>query len=461
MPQNSPHVLVLAYSGRALAEAAKAAGLQTTVLDQFGDADTLLVADRYAQVDFASDFNSPTGNPFRQLEDLTSNTVRSSGGKIDHGREVCPNTDSNPLTAVLLGGGSENRPELIKQLNLLAANNSLAGVPGETASSQLRTVKFWQRASAIAGCHFPPTKQPSESTFTTSVSRADDAWLLKQADSAGGLGVRPISTLDQATAALGPGSYLQKRIPGKSIGATIVVGEQSTRVLGCTGSIDSHNWQPAKDNQGALSRSDPATGPSQFVYRGSLGPIDLPESHHETLIRIGDYCRQNNDWRGWLQIDFIEDCQGRLWMLEINPRWTAGMEVLRLSGLCNPVVEHLRAIDARGQETLSPNRVPGKLVAKAVYYAEHPVASDTINLAAREAEQELAPANKSAERIFRDVPSLGSATVLAGHPALTIVVCLPLPENTPPETQRKMLLDALQHARQTLQRRLARDGSPT
>jgi predicted ATP-grasp superfamily ATP-dependent carboligase len=41
-------------------------------------------------------------------------------------------------------------------------------------------------------------------------------------------------------------------------------------------------------------------------------------------------------------MDFIEDHFGQLWLLEINPRWAAGMEILMLAGV-NPVEFHLSA----------------------------------------------------------------------------------------------------------------------
>jgi predicted ATP-grasp superfamily ATP-dependent carboligase len=52
------------------------------------------------------------------------------------------------------------------------------------------------------------------------------------------------------------------------------------------------------------------------------------------LQQLGEYVQQEVAMKGWLQADFIEDVNGQLWLLEFNPRWTAGMEVLWLSG-CN------------------------------------------------------------------------------------------------------------------------------
>lgn len=450
MPQNSPHVLVLAYSGRALAEAAKAAGLQTTVLDQFGDADTLLAADRYVPVDFTADFTTP----FQAINELASNTVRLPVDKIGLKSRYHTNSGTEPLSAVILGGGCENRPTLVKQLHLLARKGSLAGIPSQAAIRKLRKVEFWQGASADAGCHFPPTKPASKASFDASTSLARQDWLQKQADSAGGLGVRRLRQANPTAESFAPGSYLQKQIEGRSLGISIVVGDQATRVLGCTESISSRDWQPAKEHKAAPSSPGSTVCAAEFVYRGSWGPIRLPDPHLNTLARIGDYCRTNTDWRGWLQIDFIEDRWGRLWLLEMNPRWTAGMEVLRLSGVCNPVEAHLHALENAPQESPTLALAPDKLVMKAVYYAEQDITSDLLNVAANESEQELAASSTSTERIFRDIPSLSSASVLAGHPALTLVVTQPMHANVPQDASRQKLFDALRHARKTLESKL-------
>jgi hypothetical protein len=97
-------------------------------------------------------------------------------------------------------------------------------------------------------------------------------------------------------------------------------------------------------------------------------------------------------YRGWLQADFIEDAEGRLWLLEINPRWSAGMEVLhvcRRSNANSPLAQHLEAVgfssapfltdvatdeaidedtDGRSSAVASTDYRP-RLLAKAILYA--------------------------------------------------------------------------------------------
>jgi len=90
-------------------------------------------------------------------------------------------------------------------------------------------------------------------------------------------------------------------------------------------------------------RAEDWLGPTEFIYRGSWGPIALTQVQQSQVVEAARWLALETGVTGWLQIDFIEDPEGMLWFLELNPRWSAGMEVLHRSGLANPAAEHANA----------------------------------------------------------------------------------------------------------------------
>ncbi len=108
-------------------------------------------------------------------------------------------------------------------------------------------------------------------------------------------------------------------------------------------------------------------------YVGSMGPIDVD---HEQLILIIERC----DLPGLYGIDMIEDAHGDLFPVEINPRFTASVEIHNRSAGC----------------------MHGKLI---VFAREDLVAPDLYDLYDRD---EVA-----------DVPEVGE-TIRAGQPVCTV-----------------------------------------
>ncbi len=127
--------------------------------------------------------------------------------------------------------------------------------------------------------------------------------------------------------ATGGSYYWQRAIAGRSLGVYCNLGSNGqVDLLGATESLSAQQWP----------------GPSEFIYRGSLGPVRLTDTQRQQVLRLCHVIHATSGCRGWLQIDFIDDAAGELWLLELNPRWAAGMEILFLAGI-NPVVHHCRA----------------------------------------------------------------------------------------------------------------------
>ena len=197
--------------------------------------------------------------------------------------------------------------------------------------------------------------------------------------------------------------YYQKEITGRSLGAYCILTPKDICLLGVTESFTTQHWP----------------GPSEFIYRGSWGPIALTTHQQNQITALCRNIQSATGLLGWLQLDFIEDSSGQLWLLELNPRWTAGMEILFLAGI-NPVEFHLAAWKIPPIKPIAsgPRRVDRFAVStiqfgKAIVYADSDLQLTPKNLARLHA---LPREN------FADLPpsEMAGQTVGNGQPLLTV-----------------------------------------
>jgi uncharacterized protein len=316
-------VIAIGHSVRALTAAIREiSGLRCLAVDYYGDADTReLATDGWLPL--AMDAHSRLVPELRSA--IADFTTRA---KLD-GLEV----------VVLLAGGMENHLGAMDQL--ASCGRLLA--PSSLVMRDLRSLHFWRDWAEVSGLEFPETCQSD----AKAIEFRSDQWLWKPASSAGG--VRIMRGCDIGQKNIGD-AYWQRFIDGRSIGVTCILSEHCSTLVGATESLSNQHW-PA---------------PSEFIYRGSVGPIELTERARSSIIRLCECIRQRFGLLGWIQFDFVQDCHESLWLIEFNPRWTAGMEVLVDVGI-NPVAAHLSAwgypiaIMSSDQNT--------KLTAKAIVYA--------------------------------------------------------------------------------------------
>lgn len=147
-----------------------------------------------------------------------------------------------------------------------------------------------------AGVNFPETLMDGA---------VKSGWLVKRLDSSGGLGVQYADT----PAVIPEHSYLQQPVRGRVFGACYVsTGDRCVLV--------------------AVSRLlKKRMGDRPFVFAGALGPITLAPPIVESLQRIGDAFIKASAITGPFNVDVIID-RDSVWLLEINPRWSASMEIV-------------------------------------------------------------------------------------------------------------------------------------
>ena len=330
-PACGARVLIVGGSTRAAAWSAVRAGLQPICADLFADLDTRQVAEIVPVRDF----------PYSLPEDVAR--VQADGW--------------------FYTGGLENHPDIIERmLRPDAPYGSLWGTP--PAALRLVRDPFWLaetlRAAGLPALEVLPESSPPP---------ADGTWLQKPLASAGG---RAIRVWDQAAALrdFEEPHYFQRRVAGDSCSAVFRARDGQGNCLGATQQLN---------NLEASRASVP------FAYCGSIGPIDQPGSSvsltsesRNTVTRIAKTLAGASGLYGLFGIDFVLDGD-RVWVTELNPRYTASMEVLELAR--RPSLLAVPAESGFKRPLDSPTQAdtwakgPVEFVAKAILYARHSFAA--------------------------------------------------------------------------------------
>ena len=277
-PREGGAVLIAAQSGRALAQAARRAGLRPFVLDLFGDEDTLALAAHHRTLPgrFGAGDRDRAG-VLAGLEDLSAR----AGGAL----------------GVVLGSGFEGAPDLIAEI---AARHRLLGAGPETVAVLNDPFRFAALCERLAIPHpavsAGPVAEPG-------------AWLLKRAGGCGGSHIRA-----SAAGAAPPGHYLQARRPGRAVALNFLADGHTIEPLAFT-----EQWQAPSPLRpfryaGALARGRDEAGPVPAALAAAIAEAALRLARATGLVGLAsaDCLVDGDEW----------------WLLEINPRPGATLDVL-------------------------------------------------------------------------------------------------------------------------------------
>ena len=141
----------------------------------------------------------------------------------------------------------------------------------------------------------------------------------------------------------------------------------------------------------------------EFSYCGSIGPLELDDAENRQWHRIGEVISAEFELKGLFGVDAIK-CEDGIYPVEVNPRYTASVEVLELSLGFRAIKFHRDACN---------NRLPdcedggsGKLIGKAILFAP--------------ADLKFAECGGDGFSIA-DIPAPGTS-IQQGQPILTVLV---------------------------------------
>ncbi|XZE56393.1 ATP-grasp domain-containing protein [Planctomycetaceae bacterium SH139] len=301
LDESAAWILIFGASVRAASEAAAKAGYRVLAVDQFGDQDARRWAKFWAPLD-----------PVDPASSLLS-AIELCRCKFPD----CPS--SSNLTAIACGGLEswfERLEPLRKSLNLL--------LPSTPELRQLRDPRLLQQLTKVTSARFPPTRFTRPPTPPPNTAESQTRWLTKQIRSSAGLGVR----FDVEASRPGQGDiadsaanaprdrYWQQQISGRAVGVNLLCGPTGVRILNTCRAINYS--QPARASQPA----------SPFLYGGSLGPYPLQPHERAAILEFADQLTRQVDFVGLLGSDWLLSRDGTPpWLLELNPRYTASMEI--------------------------------------------------------------------------------------------------------------------------------------
>jgi predicted ATP-grasp superfamily ATP-dependent carboligase len=322
--------------------------------------------------------------------------------------------------AVAYAGGLENRPALLRRL---ARRGVILG-NGPSEVGRVRDPRAFFAFLDRAGIPHPPTRFDA---------RAPGAvpGLWKAARSGGGGRIRPAGPGERRPR----GHYHQEYLPGPAGSAAFLAAGGRAVILGVTEQIS--GWRDL--------------GGAGFRYGGNIaGPPEalLPPGALAALSDAASAIARRFGLRGLNGLDFVI-ASGTCRILEVNPRYTAAMELVEARLGQSLFDLHLLALDggplppAPMEPPLPPAAAdgplppaagsaspPGRFLAKGILYAARPV---------------IAPPPEALAALgCRDRPARGER-IEAGHPVCTLVTA-----GESPAECRRTLADRAAAARRLL-----------
>lgn len=203
-----------------------------------------------------------------------------------------------PATPWMYTGGLENRPALVTRVS---RRRHLWGCDAESLR-KARSPRFLFQLLTQSDLPCPRLWEDK------SQSPSPGRWLMKSRAGSGGFGVR---FFDAELVRHKERIYIQEFIEGESCSSVFVGDGHRARLLGTTRQLVGQAWLHA----------------SAFHYCGSIGPLGLSEAARKRLQRLGHVLAVGCGLRGLFGIDFILRDHVP-WLVEVNPRYTASIEVL-------------------------------------------------------------------------------------------------------------------------------------
>lgn len=285
-----------------------------------------------------------------------------------------------PPCAWMYTGGLENYPRLVERIS---RRHRLLGT-GPDCLKRVRDPMLLGQVLAAAGLLFPACRAAHHGLPT------DGSWLVKHCRSSGGMRV---GVWRGGAVPSGGGWYYQQRINGSAHGAVFIAAGGEARLLGITRQILN------------------AVGNRPFQYAGSIGPVVLSSGQQEAIRLLGDALAAEFRVRGLFGVDLIIRGE-EVWAVDVNPRYTASVEVLERSLNFNAIGLHRATCETSGLPAFETRCAVH--AGKRVLYADQSfevtaaLADALLNCRGRE----LWPA-------VADIPRRGTS-IRAGQPVLTV-----------------------------------------
>jgi predicted ATP-grasp superfamily ATP-dependent carboligase len=304
----------------------------------------------------------------------------------------------------LYTGGLENRPDLIEEI--ARRRQPLWGNPADVLR-RARSPFGVRDALRAAGLPCPDLRGELEPP------PPDGRWLVKPFTGAGGTGIRRWAT--PAPPRPRRPYYFQEFVDGESCAALFVGEGQSATLLGVTRQLVGEPWLHA----------------APFHYCGSVGPCPLGPGPRQLFLEVGEALVRGLGLVGLFGVDCVLR-DGVPYPVEVNPRYTASVEVIEFATGMQSIALHRRAFDPAAPPPAAP-AVGAAVVGKAIFFARAAALfpnDGPWHACIR------APGGADDMPAFADIPG-PETPVAAGRPVLTLLCREPTPEGCFAELNRR------------------------
>ncbi len=351
--------LLFGLNTRALAESAVRHGKLVCTLDYFGDMDQKSLVENHSLL-------RDHGLPF-SAENL-----------------LCA-SDELKFDNVVYTSNLENHP------NVVAALAKRADVLGNSAEvlTKIRDWSFLRAFCRLQSIPHPATLLPGEERLASSQIN----WLSKPAYGGGGSGIRPWSG-----GPLKRSHFLQACVEGLPASAAFVADGKKAVVIGLTRQLIGND----------------ELGGKGYGWCGNILPLPLDDDQHRSLLesvgKMVNPLTRHFGLKGVCGIDFVlsEGADERLhpYLVEVNPRYTASMELMEWAYGLNIYSLHVEAIHGNLPQFSLAEHLNGPCFGKGIVFAHQSV--------------HIRQTDRSWNRGWKDIPFPGD-TIKPGHPVCTVL----------------------------------------
>jgi predicted ATP-grasp superfamily ATP-dependent carboligase len=271
-------------------------------------------------------------------------------------------------------GGIENHPAILDAIGTLWGNR---GTPLALA----RDPFWWTPRLKQLGINVPEVRRHDQPPDDNMV------FLTKPFAGAGGINVHQANS-EQA---IESECFFQEFVEGDLVSVVFIGTANGSTLCGVTRQIV---WRGLQNDQ--------------FFYGGSVGPIEVPKATAEQIQKIGTFFAMESGLRGLFGVDLILRHDGSVTPIEVNPRYTASVEVVEVAFSSSLLNAHRMAF--AGTEYELAERSNHQFAAKVILYA-----ADNVTIDDTFHQQVLPDGSRMA-----DIPLAGSV-IETGHPICTLL----------------------------------------
>ncbi|MFX1330950.1 MAG: ATP-grasp domain-containing protein [Promethearchaeota archaeon] len=315
-------VAVLGFNARPIACSATRAGARVIVSDYWGDEDLEACASKWTAV----------------LEAIPGKRQRAPLQKRVHAslvENLLESIDNEEIDHLFVGSGFDDNTKSLAELEkkMPITGNSTAQM------QRARNRTAVEKLAESYGLEIPMSHRAR--TLDEAYMRCDEVGypcVIRPPSTGGGSGISLVMNPSQVEAACW-------RLEAEIEIPEVIVQQYISGVDGSACILSTGDKATVLSVQGQLIGMPSAGRNCDFVYSGNYMPMRLPKNLKHLIIESSKSFGTDLHLSGTNGIDFVVDKKGRVWFLEINPRFQGTLEMLERASSISVTELHTDACD--------------------------------------------------------------------------------------------------------------------